>query len=157
MLRSIMSDCRATSLLHKVQMARIFADSKTFVDMTIKRANISPNGILMYEYLTSLWTYNITKISCLTMLIVREILKIIRVKYCYTYCSTFLRRFDDLMANTGGEPDRKTLARFVEDHFTLENQLEEFEPQDWTDEPSILEVISGKSSSYIRLMIGREF
>ena len=48
------------------------------------------------------------------------------------------------MAKTGGEPDRKTLARFVEDHFTLENQLEEFEPQDWTDEPSVLEVISGK-------------
>ena len=58
------------------------------------------------------------------------------------------RTFDDLMAKTGGDPDRKTLARFVEDHFTLENQLEEFEPQDWTDEPSILEVISGKSPSH---------
>ena len=41
-----MADCRATSLLHKVQMARIFADSKTFVDMTIKRADLTPNDIV---------------------------------------------------------------------------------------------------------------
>ena len=48
------------------------------------------------------------------------------------------------MSKNDDDPDRKTLAKFVEDHFTLENQLEEFEPQDWIDEPSILEVISGK-------------
>ena len=48
------------------------------------------------------------------------------------------------MSKNDENPDRKTLAKFVEDHFTLENQLEEFEPQDWIDEPSILEVISGK-------------
>ena len=53
------------------------------------------------------------------------------------------------MSKIDGEPDRKILARFVEDHFTLENQLEEFEPQDWTDEPSILDVISGNSSSIV--------
>ena len=50
MLRSIMSDCRASSLLHKVQMARIFADSKTFVDMTIKSASHSPNDILRWDF-----------------------------------------------------------------------------------------------------------
>ena len=48
------------------------------------------------------------------------------------------------MSKNDDDPDRKILAKFVEDHFTLENQLEEFEPQDWIDEPSILEVISGK-------------
>ena len=41
-----MSDCRPTSLLHKVQMARIFADSKTFVDMSIKRDDHAPNDVL---------------------------------------------------------------------------------------------------------------
>ena len=59
-------------------------------------------------------------------------------------CFATLRKFDELMDKTDGDPDRKTLARFVEDNFTLENQLEEFEPRDWIDEPSILDVISGR-------------
>jgi hypothetical protein len=99
-----MSDFRPNSLLHKVQMSRIFSDSKTFVDMTLKDDVISTEDVL--------------------------------------------QRFDDLMKKSDQNPDKTILLKFVQEHFTLENQLEKWEPQDWKIKPNFLEVIQGAYNPY---------
>ncbi len=69
-------DSGTNSMLHVVQMARVFSDSKTFVDMKVRT---SPNVAR-------------TAFNC-------------------------------LMAETANEPSRDDVVRFVDDHFTLDNQV----------------------------------
>ncbi len=95
-----MSDCSPDSLLHAVQMSRIFPDSKTFVDMTLKWKDLT--------------------------------------------VETVLKSFEALLVKSSKSPDwKKMLTKFVEDNFTLEDQLEKWEPKDWKPEPKFLQGIKG--------------
>ena len=38
----------------------------------------------------------------------------------------------------GANPDTSTLRQFVEDNFSLENQMEDFEPADWKSHPKLI-------------------
>ena len=89
--RNIFADHGEKSILHAVQMARIFPDSKTFVDMKLLK---NPNLIQ--------------------------------------------RQFEDLQRDYDPTIPRAELLKFVEENFTLENQMEEHEPADWIPCPKVL-------------------
>ena len=81
-------------------MARLFNDSKTFVDMKLK---FSP-----------------------------EVVK---------------THFEDLKLNNPCL-DKNLLEKFVEDNFTLENQMENVTPEDWISDPKLLSRISDGDYAY---------
>ena len=82
-------------MLHVVQMARIFPDSKTFVDMKLKADA---------EHVKD--------------------------------------QFKALLERTDNAPEEADLKAFVELHFTLENQMEDHEPEDWIPDPKVLSRIA---------------
>ncbi len=83
---SIFTDHGPSSLLHAVQMARVFPDSKTFVDMKVTTPG-GPNAALA--------------------------------------------AFEALVERHPASKSlpREEVARFVEQHFTMEEQMEEHEPE----------------------------
>ena len=89
--RSLFTNCNEDSILHTIQMSRIFPDSKTFVDMKLLHppAKVEEN-------------------------------------------------FCQLTMVAGANPDASTLREFVEDNFSLENQMEDFEPADWKSHPKLI-------------------
>ena len=89
--RSLFTNCNEDSILHTIQMSRIFPDSKTFVDMKLLHppAKVEEN-------------------------------------------------FRQLTMVAGANPDASTLREFVEDNFSLENQMEDFEPADWKSHPKLI-------------------
>ncbi len=81
----LFSDHGPSSMLHVVQMARVFADSKTFVDMKVSGGR-SPADVLDH--------------------------------------------FDSLMGRySPAAPPREEVRQFVRQNFTMENQMEEHEPE----------------------------
>ena len=83
------------SILHVVQMARIFQDSKTFVDMKLRK---NPNEIEV--------------------------------------------AFKQLMIKEKNQPSQLSILQFVQDNYTLENQMEDWTPDDWIKTPKLINQIS---------------
>ncbi|CAH0579004.1 unnamed protein product [Chrysodeixis includens] len=86
-----------SNLLHHVQMARIFNDSKTFVDLVMN----------------------------------------------YDEAKT-LHDFDVLLNETDQNPSKKQLEAFVDQYFSEEGELEEWQPTDFCDNPEFLKLIRDK-------------
>ncbi|XP_026288503.1 trehalase isoform X2 [Frankliniella occidentalis] len=84
-------------LLHVVQMARIYPDSKTFVD---KKVRESPE--------------------------------------------VALKQFEKLMQETGSNPSFEQVQNFVNQTFEDGDELEEWIPSDWTEQPALLERIENR-------------
>ena len=83
------------SILHMVQMARIFQDSKTFVDMKLSHC---PS----------------------------------KIEYSY----------QQLMAKENEQPSKSAIMKFVQENFMMENQMEDWTPNDWIEKPKLLSRIS---------------
>ncbi|XP_026747617.1 uncharacterized protein LOC113508733 [Trichoplusia ni] len=86
-----------SNLLHHVQMARIFNDSKTFVDRVMN--------------------YDETKT---------------------------LMDFDALLNETEQNPSKKQIKAFVDQYFSEEGELEEWQPKDFSENPEFLHLIRDK-------------
>ena len=56
--------------------------------------------------------------------------------------------FEELKLNNPCLDDKNLLEKFVEDNFTLENQMEDVAPEDWVPEPKLLSRISDKDYAY---------
>ena len=83
------------SILHVVQMARIFQDSKTFVDMKLR------------------------------------------------YCPEQIEEsYQQLMLKENANPSKSAIMQFVQDNFMMENQMEDWIPDDWIGNPKLLSRIS---------------
>ena len=91
--RNIFCTTEENSILHFVQMSRIFKDSKTFVDMKL---NYSPQEVER------------------------------------KFCNMILK---------DSNPSKDLIKTFVEENFTLENQMEEYLPKDWITNPKLLSKI----------------
>ncbi|KAI4456205.1 trehalase [Holotrichia oblita] len=78
-------------LLHTIQMAGLYEDSKSFVDKSLK--------------------YNV---------------------------STTLRTFNKLMSDTDQNPSKEQLLDFVNENFLSQNELEDWIPEDFVEEPEFL-------------------
>ena len=83
------------SILHVVQMARIFQDSKTFVDMKLR------------------------------------------------YCPADIElAYQKLMSKENDQPSKSAIIQFVNDNFMMENQMEDWVPNDWIVAPKLISKIS---------------
>ena len=49
--------------------------------------------------------------------------------------------FRELILAHNGQPDKSVLEKFVNDNFTLENQMEEYSPKDWIPHPKLISKI----------------
>ena len=99
--RDLFCDSHEGSLLHVVQMAGIFKDSKTFVDMKMVKSQEE----IETAFKTMMTSYKDEKVP------------------------------------------KETIAKFVEDHFTLENQMEEHVPEDWVEDPKLVSKIKDRNYS----------
>lgn len=83
------------SILHVVQMARIFQDSKTFVDMKLRY----PPAEIEHSY-------------------------------------------QQLMRKENEQPPKSAIMKFVQANFMMENQMEDYTPNDWIANPKLISRIS---------------
>lgn len=83
-----------SELLHHVQMARIFPDSKTFVDYHMRS---DPN--------------------------------------------VTLAAFQELLSKTNNTPSKENLTQFVQQHFANDNELDDWVPPDYNENPKFLSTV----------------
>lgn len=98
--RDLFCQAHVGSILHTVQMAKVFPDSKTFVDMKMMKPQ--------------------TQIE---------------------------DEFKDIIAAEGDNLAPEVIRKFVEDNFTLENQMEDYVPADWFKDPSLVSRIADSNYS----------
>lgn len=102
-------------VLHTVQMARLYNDSKTFVDKPMKH----DESVVLYNFQQMMQVEAASQVRC----------GLTPYPLCRPLC----------LQATGGNPSKDDVQTFVDENFLEEgNEFTPWEPEDWHENPDIL-------------------